>query len=90
MKTKDGTAVMEINFGESIDFHTSTTAGAPNRNSHELTAKYTCQNREGHSPLTIHTAAFVHVLVLLAADFSLCFGENINLTRLDWFQRDHF
>jgi hypothetical protein len=39
-----------------------------------------CQNREGHSPLAIHTAAFVHVLVLLAAGFALCFGENINLT----------
>jgi hypothetical protein len=41
-----------------------------------------CQNREGHSPLAIHTAAFVHVLVLLAAGFALCFGESINLTRL--------
>jgi len=39
-----------------------------------------CQNREGHSPLAIHTAAFVHVLVLLAAGFALCFGEIINLT----------
>jgi hypothetical protein len=39
-----------------------------------------CQNREGHSPLAIHTAAFVHVLVLLAAGFALCFGESINLT----------
>ena len=38
------------------------------------------QNREGHSPLTIHTAAFVHVLVLLAAGFALCFEESINLT----------
>ena len=28
----------------------------------------------------IHTAAFVHVLVLLAAGFALCFGESINLT----------
>jgi hypothetical protein len=37
-------------------------------------------NREGHSPLAIHTAAFVHVLVLLAAIFALCFGESINLT----------
>ena len=36
--------------------------------------------REGHSPLAIHTAAFVHVLVLLAAGFALCFGESINLT----------
>jgi hypothetical protein len=39
-----------------------------------------CQNREGHCPLAIHTAAFVHVLVLLAAGFALCFGESINLT----------
>ena len=39
-----------------------------------------CQNREGHSPLAIHTAAFVHVLVLLAAGFALCFGESTNLT----------
>ena len=39
-----------------------------------------CQNREGHSPLAIHTAAFVHVLVLLAAGFALFFGESINLT----------
>jgi hypothetical protein len=38
------------------------------------------QNREGHSPLAIHTAAFVHVLVELAAGFALCFGESINLT----------
>jgi hypothetical protein len=28
----------------------------------------------------IHTAEFVHVLVLLAAGFALCFGESINLT----------
>ena len=41
-----------------------------------------CQNREGHSPLAIHTAAFVHVLVLLAAGFALFFGESINLTWL--------
>jgi hypothetical protein len=27
----------------------------------------------------MHTAAFVHVLVLLAAGFALCFGESINL-----------
>ena len=33
-------------------------------------------NREGHSPLAIHTAAFVHVLVLLAAGFALCFEES--------------
>jgi hypothetical protein len=39
-----------------------------------------CQNREGHSPLAIHSAAFLHVLVLLAAGFALCFGESINLT----------
>jgi hypothetical protein len=39
-----------------------------------------CQNREGHSPLVIQTAAFVHVLVLLAAGFALCFGESTNLT----------
>ena len=39
-----------------------------------------CQNREGHSPLALHTAAFVHVLVLLAAGYALCFGESINLT----------
>jgi hypothetical protein len=38
------------------------------------------QNREGHAPLAIHTAAFVHVLVLLAAGFAHCFGESINLT----------
>ena len=35
---------------------------------------------EGHSPLAIHTAAFVHVLVLLAADLALCYGESTNLT----------
>jgi hypothetical protein len=28
----------------------------------------------------MHTAAFVHVLVLLAAGFALCFGESIKLT----------
>ena len=39
-----------------------------------------CKNRKGHSPLAIHTAEFVHVLVLLAAGFALCFGESINLT----------
>ena len=42
-----------------------------------------CQNLEGHSPLAIHTAAFEHVLVLLAAGFALCFGESVNLTWLD-------
>jgi hypothetical protein len=36
-----------------------------------------CQNREGHSPLAIHTAAFVHVLVLLAAGFALALGRVI-------------
>ena len=41
-----------------------------------------CQNREGHSPLAIHTAAFVHVLVLLAPGLAFCFGEIINLTWL--------
>jgi hypothetical protein len=41
-----------------------------------------CQNREGHSPLAIHTADFVHVLVLLAAGFALRFEESINLTWL--------
>ena len=30
--------------------------------------------------LAIQTAAFVHVLVLLAAGFALCFGESINFT----------
>ena len=39
-----------------------------------------CQNREGHSPLAIHNAAFAHILVLLSAVFALCFGESINLT----------
>ena len=39
-----------------------------------------CQSREGHSPLAIQTAAFVHALVLLAAGFALCFGKSINLT----------
>jgi hypothetical protein len=39
-----------------------------------------CQNRERYSPLAINTAAFVHVLVLLAAGFALCFAERINLT----------
>ena len=42
-----------------------------------------CQNREEHPPLAIHTAAFVHVLVLLAAGLALCYGESINLTWLD-------
>jgi hypothetical protein len=31
-------------------------------------------------PLVVHTAAFVHVLVLLAASLALCYGESINLT----------
>jgi hypothetical protein len=39
-----------------------------------------CQNREEHSPLAIHTAAFVHFLVLLAAGLALCYGESIKLT----------
>ena len=39
-----------------------------------------CQNREEHSPLAIHTAAFVHALVLLAAGLVLCYEESINLT----------
>ena len=39
-----------------------------------------CQNREEHSPLAIHTAEFVHVLVLLAEGFALCYGESNNLT----------
>ena len=34
----------------------------------------------GALPLAIHSAEFVHVLVLLAAGFALCFGESINLT----------
>jgi hypothetical protein len=39
-----------------------------------------CQKREEHSPLAIHTAAFVHALVLLAAGLVLCYGESTNLT----------
>ena len=39
-----------------------------------------CQNREEHFPLAIHTAAFVHALVLFAAGLALCYGESINLT----------
>ena len=39
-----------------------------------------CQNREGHSPLAINTAVFVHVLVPLAAGFALCFEKSINFT----------
>jgi hypothetical protein len=35
---------------------------------------------EVHSPLAIHTAAFVRVLVLLAAGLALCFGESNHLT----------
>jgi hypothetical protein len=38
------------------------------------------QKRDGHSPLSIHTAVFVHSFVLLAAGFALCFGESIYLT----------
>ena len=37
-------------------------------------------NREVHSPLATHTAAFLHALVLLAAGFALCYRESINLT----------
>ena len=37
-------------------------------------------NREEHSPLAIYTAAFVHVLVLLAAGLALCNRESNNLT----------
>ena len=33
-----------------------------------------------HSPLAIHTAAYVHVLVLLDAGLTLCYGESIILT----------
>jgi hypothetical protein len=39
-----------------------------------------CQNQEEHSPLAIHTAAFLHSLVLLAAGLALCYGESINFT----------
>jgi hypothetical protein len=39
-----------------------------------------CQNREERFPLAIHTAKFVHALVLLAAGLALCYGEIINLT----------
>jgi hypothetical protein len=35
---------------------------------------------EGALPARIHTASFVHVLVLLAAGLALCYGEIINLT----------
>ena len=31
-------------------------------------------------PLAIQTAAFLHALVLLAADLAYCYGESINLT----------
>jgi hypothetical protein len=41
-----------------------------------------CQNREDNSPLAIRTAEFVHVLVLFAAGFALCYGESNNLTCL--------
>ena len=34
-----------------------------------------CHNRELHSPLAIHTAAFVHVLVLLAAGLLFALGR---------------
>jgi hypothetical protein len=39
-----------------------------------------CLNGEERSPLAIHTAAFVLVLVLLAAGLALCYGESINFT----------
>jgi len=35
-----------------------------------------------HSPLAIHTAEFVHVLVLLNAGLALCYGESDILTIL--------
>jgi hypothetical protein len=31
-------------------------------------------------PLAIHTAGFVHVIVLLVAGLALCYGETNNLT----------
>jgi hypothetical protein len=34
----------------------------------------------GHYPLAMHTSEFVHVLVLLAAGSTCCFGKSINLT----------
>ena len=40
-----------------------------------------CQNREGHSPLAMRTSEFVHILVLLAADFALCFGARQGVLR---------
>jgi hypothetical protein len=39
-----------------------------------------CQNREEHSPLAIHTAAFGRALVMLALGLYLCYGESNNLT----------
>jgi hypothetical protein len=39
-----------------------------------------CQNREEHSPLAMHTAAFLHALVMLAAGLALCYEVSINLT----------
>jgi hypothetical protein len=39
-----------------------------------------CQNQEEHSLLAVHTAEFLHVLVLLAAGLALCYGESNNLT----------
>jgi hypothetical protein len=38
-----------------------------------LTAR--CQNQEEYSPLAIHTAAVVHVLVLLAAGLAIALGR---------------
>jgi hypothetical protein len=43
-----------------------------------FSARY--QNREEHFPLAMHTSAFVHVLVLLATGFVLCYFESINST----------
>ena len=34
------------------------------------------KNREEHSPLAMHTAVFVHVLVLLAAGLTFYYGES--------------
>ena len=39
-----------------------------------------CQIRKKHFPLAVHTAVFVHVLVLLAAGLALCYGKSNNLT----------
>jgi hypothetical protein len=47
------------------------------------------RSRVNFFALAIHTAVFVHVLVLLAAGFALCFGESINLTWQSKFYRLH-